>query len=326
MPPAALAVIPIAAGIAGAAGIGLGGGKGNTYQVDPYSKTPDYNPNAFQYGGDPSGADRAANAALGQQQAAQQQAGVYNGQQQTMFGTGLGAMDQRQQARLGQQQAAELMMARARGTVPSIAQMQANRAMGQAAAEQASAAAGARGPAAMALAQQNAAANVANLQGNIAGQSAIAAAQERLAAEQAAMGAYSGLGAQDLGAAQTAFGAGAQSGQLGLGQGQLGLGYGELQNRIREAQLRGGMTEQQILMGSRENMDQINSNIRGQNVARDDRRLEAMMNMIARGASASGGMMSGGGGGAPGGAGGGQGMTGGGGGGGGGGSGVGDHF
>ncbi len=89
------------------------------------------------------------------------------------------------------------MRDRALGNAPSISQMQADRQMGQAAAEQSSAAASARGPAALALAQQGAAANTANMQSNISNQAQINAAQERTQAQQAAMGAYSGIRAGD---------------------------------------------------------------------------------------------------------------------------------
>lgn len=92
---------------------------------------------------------------------------------------------------------ATLMRDRATGKTASIAQMQADRQMGQAAAEQSSAAASARGPAALALAQQGSAANTAAMQSNISGQAQINAANERLQAEQAAFGAYSGVRSGD---------------------------------------------------------------------------------------------------------------------------------
>ncbi len=97
---------------------------------------------------------------------------------------------------------AGLMEQRARGLVPSIAQMQADRQMQQAAAEQSSAAASARGPAGLALAQQGAAANTAAMQSNISGQAQVNAAIERERAEQAAFGAFSGVRGQDSDAAQ----------------------------------------------------------------------------------------------------------------------------
>lgn len=88
---------------------------------------------------------------------------------------------------------ADIMRARALGLTPSIAGMVGDRQMRQAAAEQSSAAASARGPAALALAQQGAAANTANMQSNISQQTQINAANERMQAEQSAFGAYTGI-------------------------------------------------------------------------------------------------------------------------------------
>jgi len=88
-------------------------------------------------------------------------------------------------------------MARAAGTTPSIAQMQADRQMGQAAAQQAALQSSARGPGALALAQQTAANNTANAHGAISNQAQQNAANERLNAEQAAFGAASGMRGQD---------------------------------------------------------------------------------------------------------------------------------
>jgi hypothetical protein len=97
---------------------------------------------------------------------------------------------------------ADMMYNRASGRTPSIASAMADRQMQQAAAEQSSAAASARGPAALALAQQGAAANTASMQSNISNQAQINAAQERMQAEQNAYNAYSGVSAQDAARAQ----------------------------------------------------------------------------------------------------------------------------
>jgi len=78
-----------------------------------------------------------------------------------------------------------LARARATGEAPSIANMQGQRMMADAAAQQRAQAGSARGAAGLALAQQGAAQNTAAAQGNIAGQTAEAAARERMAAEQA---------------------------------------------------------------------------------------------------------------------------------------------
>ncbi len=101
-------------------------------------------------------------------------------------------------ARNEQGNALGLMRARAYGQVPSIAQMQADRQMGQAAAEQSSAAASARGPAGLALAQQQAANNTAAMQSTISNQAQINGAQERERAENAYLGAGTQMRAGDM--------------------------------------------------------------------------------------------------------------------------------
>jgi len=85
------------------------------------------------------------------------------------------------------------MMRRATGQTPSIAGMRADQDMGRVAAEQTSQQASARGPAALALAQQGAAANTAGAQGAISNSAQINSANERMQAEQTAFGAYTGI-------------------------------------------------------------------------------------------------------------------------------------
>lgn len=196
--------------IAGAAGQGLQAipalvGRG---KVNRSATEAEIDSNVGEYGGKPGGLDERRQQLQGQQN-------TFNQQQGTLFNSGMGSLGQANQARGEQTQALALARARATGQAPSIAQMQADRQMQQATAAQASAAASARGPAALALAQQNAAANTANAQANISGQAQVAAAQERLAAENAYAAQAAGLRGADVGQASTAFGAGAQSGQLG---------------------------------------------------------------------------------------------------------------
>lgn len=148
---------------------------------------------SYQYGGWAGGAAEAAtrynNAGIN----AQQRPG-----EQIDYTNALADRGQAQQARGSQMGMADLMRARAEGRTPSIAGMMADRQMGQAAAEQSSAAASARGPAALALAQQQAAGNTAQMQSNISGQAQINAANERMQAEQNAYGAYSGVRSGDM--------------------------------------------------------------------------------------------------------------------------------
>lgn len=146
------------------------------------------NGGAYEYGGQAGKAAADAAYFRGQAENAQRRPGEIIDYSQADWDR-----NQANYARLSQQDAMGLMEARAKGTVPSIAQMQADRQMGQAAAEQSSIAAGARGAAGLALANQQQAGNTAALQGNISNQAQINAAQERMAAEQAYYGAASGI-------------------------------------------------------------------------------------------------------------------------------------
>jgi hypothetical protein len=148
---------------------------------------------SFQYGGWAGGAHEAATRYADKAAKAQLREGETIDYTNADWNRQIGL-----QAREAQRGMAGLMEARARGQVPSIAQMQADRQMGMAAAEQSSAAASARGPAGLALAQQGAAANTAAMQSNISNQAQINAATERLQAEQAAFGAYGGMRQGDL--------------------------------------------------------------------------------------------------------------------------------
>lgn len=149
--------------------------------------------NHFEYGGRPGGAADASRYFGGLAEGAQGRQG-----EQINYGRAQAYGEQAQGNAGAQGRVADLMWKRANGLVPSIAQMQGDRQMGQLTAAQTSAAASARGPAAMALAQQGAAANTAAGQSQISNQVQINAAQERQQAEQAAFGAYSGMRGQDF--------------------------------------------------------------------------------------------------------------------------------
>lgn len=182
-----------------------------------------HNGSSYEYGG-----SRAA---------AQRSSATYGGigdrsldRQNQFFDQGWADRENAMQSRSGQNQVADIMLARARGELPSVAQQQADRQMGQLASEQASAAASARGPAALALAQQNAAANAATGQSAISGQAQINAAMERERAEQAAFGAYSGMRGQDQQGQGMSYGA-------ATGAGAQALGYHGLQHNVNTTQL-----------------------------------------------------------------------------------------
>lgn len=153
-------------------------------------------------------------------------------------------MDRRRglEARGGQQDVFNMALARAKGQVPSIAEQQAQRDAGRLVADQSSIAAGARGPAALALAQQQNANNSATGVSNISQNAQINAATERERAEQAAYGMATGMRQGD----QSAFGA--NSGQAGQ-KGQLGLGYSGLENSVRQSQQQGSTNREALRTG-----------------------------------------------------------------------------
>lgn len=295
MPPAA---IPIATGII--SGIvnqaGKGGSAGNTYHADPYSQTSDYDPNKFEYGGHAGAAEDAVARQNALSNASYGDTARYSANAQGLAGRGGSFLDQSQDARTQQQQVAAMTLARAQGLTPSIAQMQAQRDMQAAIAAQGARAASARGPAALALAQQGAANNIANASGAISGQAQINAANERLAAEQAAAAQYGNIRQGDYVGANQAYGASAQQGQLGVGYGNLGLGQDTLGHQIRQGQLDAGIRQQGILANSRGQADVINSGLRSEQVGRNDKIFDDTMGYIGKGLQA-GGLGGGGGGG-----------------------------
>jgi len=149
---------------------------------------------AYEYGGQKGKAAADATYFRNQAEAAHNRPGV-----QVDFTGALGNRTNALEARQKQLGMAALMEARARGQVPSIAEMVGARDAGRLAREQSSIAASARGPAALALAQQQNAFGVAAGQSAISNQAQINAAQERLAAEQAALQGFTGIRQQDYG-------------------------------------------------------------------------------------------------------------------------------
>ncbi len=258
---------------AGAGGAGLAGASGlgkSNFNATSFGDSKHYDPNRYEFGGRAGLGDATANRFMNMGMDAQNRAAFQADYNAADRFSNLGL-----EARGAQGRLADLMADRAMGRVPSIAQMQADRQMRQAAAEQASAAAGARGPAALALAQQNAAANVAGLQSGISNSAQINAAQERMAAEQAAFGAYSGMRGGDINAQQQAAAQAQFQAQMnaqnraqndaftqGLFQNELG---------VRQQQLQGNLGNQQMLSGSFGQTQDINS---GRNQANANREMD----------------------------------------------------
>lgn len=260
MPFAVAAIASAAAGLAGAGGAAATGAGKSDFHAGTFGQTKEYDPSKFQYGGTWDGADAAANRYRWQADNAQ------NRGQTWVDYTGAKSYDQAGfDARRYQQEQADLMRRRALGQEPSIAQMQAARDMQRAQAAQSSQAAGARGAAGLALAQQNAASNIANSQSAISSQAQINAAQERYQAGQAAYGAYSGIRAGDLASQQQQAQQAQYNAQLAhqqrLANDQYSLGMTGYENQVRQAQLNADMNQQQLMANSYSQANQINSGV-----------------------------------------------------------------
>jgi hypothetical protein len=282
------------------------GDKGKAYQVDS---------RAYQYGGDQNEARRVADyyGDLGRgAQTRQAEQADYTQANYDRINAG--------QARASQQQVSDMMMSRAMGQTPSIAGMQANRQMNQlgrqsaadmqrAGAAQASAAASARGPAALALAQQGAANNTANMQGQIgsaaqmAGQNISEAAQvnaanERLQAEQAAFGAKSGMRGQDLGAmgqqAQMAQANAQLRAQQRAQNDQFQQGMTQNEMAVRMGQLNAGMNEQGQRSSNENTASTLNAQVAGQNAQTNQANSMAVVGGLSSLAGGAAGMAKGG--------------------------------
>lgn len=247
---------------------GMGTPGKNNFEPTTYGTTPDYNSNDFNYGGNPNGAANAANM-YGNT------AGTYTGSAMGNFGQAyneFGAADQDRNAAYGsrgqEQDALGLIADRAKGNNLISNQVAAQQA-GQLAAEQESLANSARGPAALALAQQGRAANTSAGQSQIATNAAIAGAQEKLANEQAYLGGASNIRGQDIGQMGATTNLGSALVGSGSAQGQLGLGYSGLQNKVNEDQLQGSETRQQVLSGSQQTGQQLQAGVSTANAANE---------------------------------------------------------
>ena len=283
----------LAGPLAGALGLGaaaIGGIGKNDTRAKTFAESGLYDANRFEYGGRPGGADADAGRYGAMAMGAQGRQGeqVNYGLADRDRGLAMGARDLSLHSRDDERGIAALMAARARGEVPSIAQMQADRQMQQGMAQQTAQAASARGAGGLALAQQNAANNVANMQGAISGQAQINAAQERLAAEQAAMGAYGqvrsgdmNMRGQDMQSQQLAAQQAQYQAQLNAQQRQANdqftLGMTGHERGVREAQLGAGMNQQGLMAGSHGQSTGLNVGISGQNAAWEERLLKGAM-------------------------------------------------
>ena len=231
-----------------------------------FDKSGLYDPNKFNYGGNDRAAADFATAYDRQGAAVQQRAATQADYTAANSFAGVGNQDAS-----SQRQAADLMMARANGSTPSIAQMQADRQMQQNVAAQASQAASARGAAGLALAGQTAATNIANGSAAISAQAQINAASERLQAEQGANSAYSGLRSGDLASQQQAAQQSQYQAQLTAQQKAMNdqITLAEQQNAIgvRNSQLQAGIAQQGMLAGNNQAFTSAALAIQQQNAA-----------------------------------------------------------
>jgi len=199
----------------------------------------------FNYGGSANGLKNYnAEQVIQQRQLAGREAFQANYDQSTVD-RALG-----RQARTGQSAMANQMAARARGEVPSIAQMQADRQMGQAVAAQNAQRASARGAAGLALAGQGAANNIANVQSSISRDAQINAAQERERAEANAFGAYGGMrqgdqASEQLAAQRAQFNTSMQQANRDAND-QYSAHFGNLRARANEAGLNASMQRERL--------------------------------------------------------------------------------
>lgn len=272
-------------------GKGIGGFISSIFGSDNEHESENVQPDAmnYMYGG-AGGADAAANRYRNTAEQAQNRQGVNVNYSQANLDRAHGMQARRQQAGM-----ADLMARRARGEVPSIAQMQADRQMGQMTAAQASAGASARGAAGLALAQQGAANNTANAQSAISNQAQINAAQERMQAENAAFGAYSGMRGGDLASQQQA--AQQQQFQAQLYDAQRGrndamtMGMSQLEHGVRSTDLGAHMNFEAQKTGNRMGSDSINAGVAGQNAGMNQTNGMGVIGMFRDGVGAAGGLL-----------------------------------
>lgn len=254
-----------------------------------FSDSNDYDANKFNYGGREGASEEEAELYRNWAGSAQARDSV-----KTDYGHAYASRGMSLSARNDQNAAAGLMMARARGQVPSISRMAADHQMGMASAAQRSAASGARGAGAIALAQQNAMGGMSAAHSQIAQGAQIAEAQERLAAEQAAFGAYSGIRGGDQAlmgqdAQMSQYQAGMDAQQRSLND-QMSLGMIGHARGVRDSQLGAGVSQQQMLANAHAQRQQL---LWDRQKYREQKEMEAVK-MVAGAAMGgmSGGMMS----------------------------------
>lgn len=255
-------------GIAAAAGAGKNRRSANFFYDPSGKRGTGHNANAANWGGNPEGLQQYTSALDQERNRVDARQG-----EQANYGYASQSRGASMQARGQQQEVAGLMMNRATGATPSIAQQQGALDMQRATAAQASQAAGARGAAGLALAGQTAANNTANAQATITNNTQVAAANERLQAENAAMGAYSNIRGGDTAtqaqdAQQAQYQANLNAQQRAQND-QMSMGYAQLGAGANQAQMNAKMQEQGILAGSYNQSEALNQQTAQANANRE---------------------------------------------------------
>ena len=258
MPPAAAAGALAGGGAAlgigaGALGYATGAGK-SKFTPKGYGASPDYDPNRFEYGGRPGGADEAANryGARGR---------YYEDTTAGMLGDAYGHRANAGVARGQQDALAKMMEERAAGRNLVSTQI-ANRNRNRAAKDIASKTASARGVAGLAMANQTGADATSAAAGDITEQELIASMEEQKQAEGTAFGARTGMRQQDVDTSGQLLGAGAAYGNLGLG-------YAGAEQGVRKTQADLNAEQQREMSGSYGQGQAIEAGIQDKNAGQD---------------------------------------------------------
>jgi hypothetical protein len=208
-----------------------------------------YDSDKFEYAGRAGGAEEQANYYRSQAENAQ-------GRQAAQADYTVTNEDRaRALAMRGQQeQALDLQRQAALGQAPSVAQQQMQAGLDQAMRSQESMRASARGASGLALADYNAAANVAAQQQQVGVQSSILRAQEMAQARDAYQAGATGIRGMDYSAAGQAAGMAQYQSDAQMKQREMNdryaLGMYGAQEGVRAAQMQGNLQQQQAMMNA----------------------------------------------------------------------------
>lgn len=223
---------------------------GRYYKSDGYKEpTSGFDANRYEYGGQAGMAQQQANYYKAGAEAAQLRDGVQADYTMTNEDRA------RALAMRGQQeQALDLQRQAALGQAPSVAQQQMQAGLDQAMRSQESMRASARGASGLALADYNAAANIAAQQQQVGVQSSILRAQEMAQARDAYMSGASGIRGMDYQSAQQAAGMAQYQADNQMKQREMNdryaLGLYGASEGVRAAQMQGNLQQQSAMLNA----------------------------------------------------------------------------